>query len=255
MLNIVPKKFHALTRITKHVLNLTSDVTFNDVSKLKLIIEDHLNNGLSPKDIQKLYNIEYSDFGMFIKSSLNIKLKSVKEAVNNHYKMSGRSLTDEKEIYKKKCQFNFDPYSYKNIKGYDLLLKFGMYHPTKNPNGVCRDHIVSREYGFRNNIDPAIIAHPANCQFLTNADNIKKGEKSLLNADQLLERIGQWEQGIDVTFVTNDYINLPKTLSHKQKISETNKKFMFITDGNINKRVLKTSTIPFGFRRGLTKKW
>jgi len=253
MNTIVPKKFHSLIKFSKLVLTKSSDITYDDVSLVKHIIQEKLNNGMSPKDIQKFYNIEYSDFGMFLKKSLGLELKSNKEAVNNYYIKTGKSITEEKQIYKQLCEFSFDVYQYKNVPGYNLLLELGMYHPVKNKDGVCRDHIVSKEYGFRNNIDPKIIAHPANCQYLTNYDNIKKGESSSINLDQLLNRIKIWNKTVDMSFIPI-HKSLPKTENHKKKISETNSKYMNITNGLVNKRVLKTEKIPDGFRRGLTKK-
>ena len=253
MTNLVPKKYHSLIKFTKLLLSKDNNITYNDVSLVKHIIQEKLDSGMSPKDIQQLYNLKYTDFGMFIKKTLGLKIKSNKEAVNNYYIKSGKAITEEKRIYKNLCEFSFDPYKYKNIPNYNLLLEFGIYHPTKNPNGVCRDHIVSKEYGFRNNIDPYIISHPANCQFLTNFDNIKKGESSSINLDQLNERIKNWNEETEMSFIPV-HLFLPKTEIHKRKISITNSKYMLVTDGIINKRVLKTEKIPIGFRQGLTRK-
>ena len=67
-------------------------------------------------------------------------------------------------------------------------------------------------------------------------------------------RIKQWDFN-DSLFISNSsYKQLAKIESHKKKISLTNQKYMTITNGTINKRVLKTESIPSGFRRGLTRK-
>ena len=255
MENLVPKKYHSLIKFTKLILNTDRDVSYNDISLVKDIIQNKLDSGMSPKDIQNFYNLKYSDFGMFLKKSLGLTLKSNKEAVNNYYIKIGKSITEEKLLYKKLCEFTFDIHQYPDIPNYNLLLELGIYHPIHNKNGVCRDHIVSKEYGFRNGVDPTIISHPANCQFLTNYDNIKKGESCFLNLDQLMERIEKWNTSKEFNFVSI-HKTLPKTENHKKKISITNSKYMNITNGKINKRIIKTDIIPNGFYRGMTrKKW
>lgn len=250
MNNLISKNKHALIRIAKIVLDVKHDVTQNDVDTLKLIMQNHLDSGMSPADIKKFYNIEYTDFGMFLKKCLNLQLKTLKAAINNYNKQTGKSVTDEKQMYKKQCAFIFDPYSIPEIPGYNLLLEFGIYHPTNNPNGVCRDHMVSVEYGWRNKIDPNIISNSANCQFITNLDNIKKGEKSAITIDELKARI----ENNCLEPVVNKSLFLPRTLAHRQKISNTNIQYMRITDGIKNIRILKTDPIPEGFRRGFVRK-
>ena len=59
-------------------------------------------------------------------------------------------------------------------------------------NGVSRDHIISINYGFKNNILPEIISHPANCQLLRHNENISKGKKCDLILEQLINKIKEW---------------------------------------------------------------
>lgn len=174
---IIPNSKHALIKFVRKVLNFpTSQIVYDtDVDKVKNLINDLIyEQKMSPKEIQKYFEVGYSDFGMFIKKSLGIKLLSHKDASINLARKQGRLLTDKKQSYKKECSFSFDPYRYKNIPGYDLLIELGMYHPVKNSKGVCRDHMLSVEYGFRNKISPLLVSYPANCQFITNLKNIKK---------------------------------------------------------------------------------
>ena len=65
MINIVPKKFHSLIKFTKLVLSKDTDISYDDVSIVTNIIKDKIDSGMTPKDIQNFYNIEYTDFGMF----------------------------------------------------------------------------------------------------------------------------------------------------------------------------------------------
>jgi hypothetical protein len=108
----------------------------------------------------------------------------------------GLVRTDEKEIYKAACSFKFKPYQYHNIAGYNLLLENGVFNPQTNKDGVVRDHIVSKEFGWRNQISPEIISHPANCQFISNTDNSKKGADCDLSLEELLLRIKNWDKEI-----------------------------------------------------------
>ena len=106
-----------------------------------------------------------------------------------------RRTTDEVKlkriIYKEQCMFNLAGIIHL-VEGYDLLCTYGMYNSRKNPLGVVRDHIISIEFGFQNNIDPAIISHPANCRFITHKDNARKGMRCAVTLDELLERINKW---------------------------------------------------------------
>lgn len=105
----------------------------------------------------------------------------------------GLARTDQKEIYKIACNFKFNIYQYPSIPGFELLLERGIHNHQTNNNGVVRDHIVSKEYGWQNQIPVAIINHPANCQFITNLENVQKGADSHLSYQQLLDRIRDWE--------------------------------------------------------------
>ncbi len=251
----VPLIFWSLIKTCRKILHLHNEIviTYTHIEQLKILIQKHLDDGLSPAEIKKIYSIEHSDFGMFIKSSLKMKLKSVKEAINNFRKQSNTAMTNEKLIYKRNCKFEFSPYQYHNMNGYTLLLEFGIYHPTKNPNGVCRDHIMSIEYGFRNNIPTEFISHPANCQFLLNIDNIKKGSSSWFNLEELQTHIDSFDGSCKSSITFNEYIKLQKSEEHRNKIRKTNQKYMSITNGCQNLRVLKTTNIPAGFWRGMTR--
>lgn len=107
-----------------------------------------------------------------------------------------RRITDDerlkKAIYTEQCQFNLSDCITK-VKGYDLLVQHGMYHKTHNTKGVVRDHRISVNYGFKNNIDPRIISHPANCEFLIHSHNAKKTFKNSCSLEQLLQDIRIWD--------------------------------------------------------------
>ena len=73
------------------------------------------------------------------------------------------------------------------------LLEHGIWHPTQNRNGVVRDHIVSRKFGFDNRVFPEILRHPANCRILFHKNNSSKGPNCGLTLNQLFDKIKQYQ--------------------------------------------------------------
>lgn len=59
----------------------------------------------------------------------------------------------------------------------NLLNTYGVFHAKENTNGVVRDHILGRKYGFEYKVFPEILRHPCNCQILRQRDNVSKGQK------------------------------------------------------------------------------
>ena len=106
-----------------------------------------------------------------------------------------RRITDaqriDKMLYFEQC--NFSLVDLDKIEGYELLVQHRMYNRRTNPNGVVRDHKVSKDYGYKNKIDPAMISHPANCQFITHKDNARKGYRCSITVEELLrQKIKDW---------------------------------------------------------------
>lgn len=250
----ISKKKHSLIKMCAHVLSLGQDVIITDdhVESLTSIMSDHLSNNLSPSKIAKLYNLDYSDFGMFLKTSLGLKLKPVSEANKIYAIHSGIAITDEKKKYQKQCRFRFNIYQYPDMLGYPSLLQYGVYNKN-NVTGVSRDHMFSVEEGWRLQVDPTIISHPANCHLITQSDNSIKGISSSITLSQLMIRINQWDSN-PINDITLHIRQLPKTDEHKRKLREANLLLMTITNGSSNLRIPKTDPIPSGFWRGMTRK-
>jgi hypothetical protein len=112
---------------------------------------------------------------------------------NPKSKYSGKAISREDyHYYCTLAGFNLKANDLPKTKNYHLLLQHGMWS-LENKTGVVRDHIFSKKDGWINEIAPRIIAHPANCQFLTLRDNSRKGDKSWITYEQLLERIKRWQ--------------------------------------------------------------
>ena len=107
-----------------------------------------------------------------------------------------------KEQYSASARFRFNVYHYPEEFDLSLIEQHGWYTcpglkrkgQPKNISGVSRDHIISISYGFANNIDPQIIAHPANCRIMIHLDNKIKHNKCDLTIEQLLEKIYNWDR-------------------------------------------------------------
>lgn len=101
------------------------------------------------------------------------------------------------EQYVFQCKFLFDVYQFPNYFDLKLIEEFGWYSPPNrgnNTKGVSRDHILSINEGFKNNIDPKIMSHPANCKIITQSDNSSKHKKSNISLDDLLKKIEEFNK-------------------------------------------------------------
>jgi hypothetical protein len=74
--------------------------------------------------------------------------------------------------------------------------KIGLYKAGKNNRGLVRDHLFSRREGFELGVFPEILRHPANCQFITHGDNVRKRFKTQYGSgiplEELCSRIEKW---------------------------------------------------------------
>ena len=252
---LVPATKHAVIRFCRLFLNQDTSypVTLTDLALVKQRIHHmiHTENMLVT-DIQKLYQIKYSNFSTFIKDCLGVPLATIAQALKNYCVKQGTAVTDEKKLYQDNCRFKFNPYDYTDMLGFDLFTSLGMYHAVTNPGGADRDHMVSIEYGWRNQVDPALISHPANCQFLVHMDNVRKGSGSDISVEELQLRIEQW----NITRAMKPGTKAPRmpfSDQHRQRLGDVNRNLMTLTNGSVNIRRPKGSDIPDGYWRGMTR--
>jgi hypothetical protein len=108
-----------------------------------------------------------------------------------------RKNRTEMENYKKDCQFKFALNDYPNEFNFSLIEKYGWYKAKNrgdNLNGVSRDHMYSIMEGFRNDIDPKLISHPANCKLMCHNKNVSKNDKCSISIEELKEKINEWNE-------------------------------------------------------------
>lgn len=107
--------------------------------------------------------------------------------------------------YRSRAAFKFNVYDYPDKFNLSLIDRHGWFSPngykrrnkTPNLNGISRDHLYSVADGFKNDVDPKVLAHPANCQLILHNGpngNSSKNSKSSISLQELLKRIDAWEK-------------------------------------------------------------
>ena len=130
-------------------------------------------------------------------ANTEIKRLEKSNTVRNNLNIPKINSLDErnsKSVYYIQCRFTFG-FSLPQIQGYELYKKYGTFSK-ENPNGVSRDHMISRYYGWTHKIPPEIIRHPANCRIMKQSDNYKKYTSCSITLEQLYERIDLWNKGL-----------------------------------------------------------
>lgn len=180
-------------------------ITFKDTEKVRKECEYLIHHGISSKELCINYLGMSKPSASFLRDVLHIKLLSVTEAVHQYYQKQGcyDNLSDKSKYYKE-CKFHFPDALIPYIKGSD---KFPNYINEKfNPhkNSITKDHRISRIYGFKHNIDPYLISHPANCELMLRNDNASKNRKCSITIDQLIEEVEYWNENI-IHKIFNDF--------------------------------------------------
>ena len=95
--------------------------------------------------------------------------------------------------YRYLASFRITALNIRKVKGFHLLESLGWYDRETNPNGVVKDHRVSVKFGFDNQVDPEVIGHLANCEFLPVKANLAKSSSCSLTLKELREEIKGWK--------------------------------------------------------------
>lgn len=147
---------------------------------------------LSTSELANMFNIEYSDFGMWLKKALQLQLRSRQSSLKLSASKRERNFDSDYSMYRHLSKFTFGISEYARLPGLDLAKFNGWYHPLNNPNGAVRDHKLSVKYGFEHNIPPYILRHPANCEILSHKTNCAKGSKCSISLESLCIAIDSW---------------------------------------------------------------
>jgi len=100
-----------------------------------------------------------------------------------------------KATYRSACRFIFSQKDYPELYNFNLIKSNGWYVPSNkgqyNPDGVTWDHLFRISDGYKLNIDPTIMSHPANAEMVTWRENISRSQ-STITYTQLIHRINNW---------------------------------------------------------------
>ena len=161
-------------------------------------IQKKHDNGLSYRELLKQCNLSPHAI-IWAKDNKKINFRSISDGVKLSLKkgLGIKSKSEGLMRYRQLCEFKFSLSKYSKEFDFDLIKKYGWYKPKNKGNnlgGVSRDHMYSVKEGFKNNINPDIIAHPSNCQLMIQNENSKKKHKSSITFEELELRIKDWDK-------------------------------------------------------------
>lgn len=125
----------------------------------------------------------------------NTCCKTNKIFYSSKYQKYHPSFIADRKHYAYLCRFQFSISKFPEWFDGRIIQEHGWYSTPgsrsgkRNLNGVSRDHKLSVDYGYKNNIPPSIIAHPANCELVLHKHNQNKHSKSSITHEQLLSDI------------------------------------------------------------------
>jgi hypothetical protein len=164
-----------------------------DWKKVQEFYKDSTYRGLQEKFYLSAKDIKWAqDNGI-------LKLRTPSEAARKAIREGRKNVSSKEGIerYRQLCEFKFGVKSYPEEFNLKLIQEHGWYQASNRGNnidGVSRDHIISVKFGFENDIDPEIIAHPANCRLMRHTSNQKKNSDSDMSLEELKEKIKLWNK-------------------------------------------------------------
>lgn len=125
-----------------------------------------------------------------------LRLRAIKTRITRE-KTGSYLKSEDRDPYQVYCTLASFKHGFKtnNKEEKELLETHGIFNSKTNTKGCVRDHLLSRRYGFDNNIDPDIISHPANCEIVLHSENTRRAftNDNLITLEELLERIKNWK--------------------------------------------------------------
>ena len=70
--------------------------------------------------------------------------------------------------------------------------------------------MFSVDEGYKQNIDPYLISHPANCKLMKHEDNFKKKTECSITLEELKQRVSDWNEKYGAYKNKIDYTKLEK---------------------------------------------
>ena len=151
---------------------------------------------MSPEEIRKVLDPTNSrKYFADVLKMFKIPARSREEMIYNN-QLKSNSTKSDKDKYWSKCKFTFNPYSLP-VLGSELLKNYKFLpYDVKGINDLSsflhRDHRFSISMGFKLDIDPYFISHPANCEILFFYQNTKKANKCSITVERLYQDVREW---------------------------------------------------------------
>lgn len=160
-------------------------------------IQKEYDSGLSYDELQKEFGLSTVALQWGVKNKL-LTPRTQSEGLSVAWKKGkyGKSNAVGLVRFRQLCEFKFSLNDYPDKFDFKLIEQYGWYKAKNrgdNLGGVSRDHMYSVKDGYINNVDPKIIAHPANCKLVRHYDNSKKKDKSSITLEELKKRIEEWK--------------------------------------------------------------
>ena len=210
----VSTKSHAVIAACRHALNKPlkeGSITYDDLETVKQECIRLMHTEKIPTRSVCLDYLGMKTYnGSFLINCLHVQTPSVQE-IGDRVREKNLPTKTDREKYYAECKFNFPDDLLPYTKSSDLIGQYPWYNPHyPKENGLTKDHMISRNYGYEHNIDTYLISHPANCEIMLRDDNSSKQEKCSISIDQLIERVEWWNENI-IHKIFNDFQKpLPK---------------------------------------------
>lgn len=152
-------------------------------------------DGMTPTKIKEKYNIQYSEFSVWLKS-VGANRRNLSDAIKLSRGTLNEDWTESFKIYRRNCEFDFKFEEQYKIENIELLNENKVYNPKTNKNGWVKDHMFSVWDGWKHPdgpVDPAIISHLANCKIMLQQENAKKHTDSSITLEELKIKIENWD--------------------------------------------------------------
>lgn len=165
--------------------------TLNEKTKLKI------KNSVNAWCLNQNMNVKIYKICKNCNENLNTKSQGRKFCDIKCRTSFNRKHLNEYQKYRRECMFKFNVFNYENYYDLNLIKEHGIYKAKNrgnNLNGISRDHMYSVYDGFKNNISPELISHPANCRLIKHVENSRKHTKSIITILELKRRIELWER-------------------------------------------------------------
>ena len=206
--NFIQSHSHAVIKVCRYALNKPLEIgsiTYDDLETVKQeCIRLMHEEKISTTSICLEYLGMKSPNTSFLINCLRIPAPSIQE-YGNRIREKYLPTKSDREKYYAECEFHFPNELLPYTKSSYLIGKYPWYNPHHpKENGLTKDHMISKSYGYWHKIDPYLISHPANCEIMLRNSNSSKNDSCSITIDELIEQVEWWNENI-IHKVFNDF--------------------------------------------------